>query len=157
MAAKKLTAKQQRFVEEYLIDLNATQAAIRAGYSKKTSYAIGIENLKKPEIMQAVMEAKIKRSERTEIDADWVLTSAVRVFEKCMQDVAVTDNEGCPTGEYKFEPAGANKALETIGRHVSVQAFLDKKEVKHSLTDELAERMDSYRSKKRDGSNATRH
>ena len=48
--AKKLTPKQQRFIDEYLVDLNATQAAIRAGYSAKTAYSIGIENLKKPEI-----------------------------------------------------------------------------------------------------------
>ncbi|MFR7383035.1 MAG: terminase small subunit, partial [[Clostridium] leptum] len=44
----KLTAKQQRFVDEYLIDLNATQAAIRAGYSEKTAFSIGTENLRKP-------------------------------------------------------------------------------------------------------------
>ena len=47
-----LTPKQQRFVEEYLIDLNATQSAIRAGYSEKTAYSVGHENLKKPEIQK---------------------------------------------------------------------------------------------------------
>ena len=47
-----LTPKQQRFVEEYLIDLNATQAAIRASYSEKTAYSVGHENLKKPEIQR---------------------------------------------------------------------------------------------------------
>lgn len=50
MGATELTEKQRRFCEEYTIDLNATQAAIRAGYSEKTSYSIGQENLKKPEI-----------------------------------------------------------------------------------------------------------
>ena len=54
-----LTPKQQRFVEEYLIDLNATQAAIRAGYSEKTAYSVGHENLKKPEIQKAIQEAQI--------------------------------------------------------------------------------------------------
>lgn len=53
---KKLTEKQKRFVDEYLIDLNATQAAIRAGYSQKTAYAIGEENLRKPEIRTALKE-----------------------------------------------------------------------------------------------------
>lgn len=52
-----LTAKQQRFVEEYLVDLNATQAAVRAGYSKKTAGAIGGENLEKPEIQEAIQKA----------------------------------------------------------------------------------------------------
>lgn len=53
-----LTDKQQRFVDEYLIDLNATQAAIRAGYSEKTAYSVGHENLKKPEIQKAIQEAQ---------------------------------------------------------------------------------------------------
>lgn len=68
-----LTAKQQRFVDEYLIDLNATQAAIRAGYSQDTAYSIGWENLRKPEIAEAIQAAQKERSDRTRIDAAWVL------------------------------------------------------------------------------------
>ena len=68
-----LTAKQRCFVEEYLVDLNATQAAIRAGYSEKTAADIGCENLTKPNIQQAIAEAMQARSERTEIEADQVL------------------------------------------------------------------------------------
>ena len=51
---EKLTAKQARFVSEYIIDFNATQAAVRAGYSEKTAYSIGTENLRKPEIEKAI-------------------------------------------------------------------------------------------------------
>ena len=58
-----LTGKQQRFVEEYLVDLNATQAATRAGYSKATAYSIGHECLKKPEIAAAITRAQAERSE----------------------------------------------------------------------------------------------
>ncbi|MDX2471110.1 MAG: terminase small subunit, partial [SAR324 cluster bacterium] len=65
-----LTPKQERFVEEYLLDLNATQAAKRSGYSPKTSHRIGAENLQKPAIQQAIMDRKVKRSERLQIDAD---------------------------------------------------------------------------------------
>lgn len=68
-----LTPRQQRFVEEYLVDLNATQAAIRSGYSPKTAGAIGSENLQKPEIADAIAIAKARRSERTEITIDAVL------------------------------------------------------------------------------------
>lgn len=68
-----LTAKQQRFVQEYLIDLNATQAAIRAGYSERTARKIGQENLTKPDIQAAIQEAQNQRAERTEISADMVL------------------------------------------------------------------------------------
>lgn len=69
----KLNSKQQRFVEEYLIDLNATQAAIRSGYSPKTARAIGCENLAKPDIADAIAAAQEARSKRTLITADQVL------------------------------------------------------------------------------------
>jgi phage terminase small subunit len=68
-----LTAKQARFAEEYLVDLNATQAAIRAGYSEATAHAIGHENLGKPEIADAIAAAQAERANRTQITADRVL------------------------------------------------------------------------------------
>lgn len=68
-----LNPKQQRFVDEYLVDLNATQAAIRAGYSVDTAGSIGHENLKKPEIQLAIAEARKLQQERTGITADKVL------------------------------------------------------------------------------------
>lgn len=126
----KLNAKQVRFCEEYLVDLNATQAAVRAGYSEKTAKEIGCENLTKPNIAEYVAELKQKRSNETAIDAAWVLNAAKKVHDRCMQEEAVTDRDGAPTGEYKFEHSGANKALEIIAKHVDVQAFLDKSEVK---------------------------
>lgn len=70
---KKLSPKQKLFVQEYLIDLNATQAAIRAGYSKKTAEVIGHENLRKPYISSAIQKAMKKREDRTEITQDRVL------------------------------------------------------------------------------------
>ena len=70
---KKLTPKQQRFVDEYLIDLNATQAAIRAGYSAKTAPWIGQQLLSKTHIAAAVNERINNRSQRTEITQDMVL------------------------------------------------------------------------------------
>jgi phage terminase small subunit len=73
MADKKLTPKQEIFIREYLVDLNATQAAIRAGYSKKTAEAIGLENLGKPRIKEAIQIAMEERSENTEITAEKVL------------------------------------------------------------------------------------
>jgi phage terminase small subunit len=77
--AKKLTPKQQRFVEEYLVDLNATQAAIRAGYSEKTAYSYGHENLKKPEIQHAVDAAIKRQQERTQVTADKVLEELAKI------------------------------------------------------------------------------
>lgn len=75
----KLTAKQQRFVDEYLIDLNATQAAIRAGYSEKTAYSIGEENLKKPDVKAAIAVAREKLQERTEVTQDRVINELAKL------------------------------------------------------------------------------
>lgn len=69
----KLTPKQQRFVDEYLIDLNATQAAIRAGYSPKTAHSIGAENLIKPEVQKAIEQAQQERQKRTLVTQDDVI------------------------------------------------------------------------------------
>lgn len=74
-----LTAKQQRFVDEYLIDLNATQAAIRAGYSQKTARSISNENLTKPDIQAAIEKGMKDRSGRVEITQDMVLKELAKI------------------------------------------------------------------------------
>lgn len=68
-----LNPKQQRFVDEYLIDLNATQAAIRAGYSQKTAGSQGFDLLKKPEIQEAIEKARAKTARKLEITRERVL------------------------------------------------------------------------------------
>lgn len=70
---EKITAKQQRFIEEYLVDCNATQAAIRAGYSEKSAQQIGAENLLKPVILTAIDVRRAALSKKLEIDAERVL------------------------------------------------------------------------------------
>jgi len=75
----KLTPKQAAFVREYLIDLNATQAAIRAGYSAKTAYRTGADNLTKPQIADAIQQGVNKRAQRTEITADRVVQELARI------------------------------------------------------------------------------
>lgn len=74
-----LTAKQQRFVDEYLTDLNATQAAIRAGYSEKTARSISNENMTKPDIQAAIAKGMQARSGRTEITQDMVLRELAKI------------------------------------------------------------------------------
>ena len=81
MAKKKLTAKQQRFCDEYLVDLNGTQAAIRAGYSKKTAYAIADNNLKKPAIKDYIAARMAEKESKLIADQNEVLkylTSVLR-------------------------------------------------------------------------------
>lgn len=134
----KLNDRQVRFCEEYLIDLNAMQSAIRAGYSEKTAKQMGSENLSKPDIANYIAELKAKRSAETKIDAAWVLASLKRVHDRCMQEEAITDRDGAPTGEYKFEHSGANRALELIGKHTDVQAYKEKIEVRN-INDDLSD------------------
>lgn len=124
----KLTDKQEMFCKEYLIDLNATQAAIRAGYSEKTANEQGSQNLAKLSIQDRLAELKANREERLQIDADWVLSQAVKVHRMCMQEEPVMAG-GEPTGEFKFDSSGANKSLELIGKHVNIQAWKEKQEI----------------------------
>lgn len=88
-----LTPKQERFVEEYLVDLNATQAATRAGYSEKTARAIGSENLSKPDVQVAIQEAVAERSKRTEITADRVLQELARIGFADIRELFEWDKE----------------------------------------------------------------
>ncbi len=75
----KLTKKQKKFCDEYLIDLNATQAAIRAGYSEKTARFIGAENLTKPNIQEYIQQRMNEREKRTEITQDMVLRELAKI------------------------------------------------------------------------------
>jgi phage terminase small subunit len=89
---KKLSQKQQAFVREYLIDLNAAAAARRAGYCKNRADAMGWENLRKPEIAAAIQTAKDKRAERTEITQDRVLKEYARLA--FLDPRSFSDDEG---------------------------------------------------------------
>lgn len=91
----KLTAKQQRFVDEYLIDLNATQAAIRAGYAKKTAYSIGEENLRKPEIKSRIETRMAEKEAALIADQDEVLKYLTSVMRgRSRASVVVVENIG---------------------------------------------------------------
>lgn len=76
-----MNPKQERFVAEYLIDLNATQAAIRAGYSKKTARQTGAENLSKPAIREAIAEGQVKRAAKLEVTQERVITGLLNEAE----------------------------------------------------------------------------
>lgn len=126
----KLTDKQELFSREYLKDLNATQAAIRAGYSEKTAKETGYENLTKPHIQELIAELNKERLERVQIDADYVLRQAVKLHERCMQEVEpITDRRGEEITDeqgrtiYGFDAKGAAAALKLVGEHITVQAF----------------------------------
>ena len=110
------SALQKRFVDEYLIDLNAAAAAHRAGYSKKTAKQKGYELRQKPEIQDAIIAAMQARSERTEVGQDWIVERLVENVERSMTIEPVMVG-GEKTGEYVYQGSVANKALELLGRH----------------------------------------
>lgn len=96
-----LNERQQRFVEEYLIDLNATQAAIRSGYSQKTAYSMGQRLLKHVEVQRQIQERKQDRVERTEITQDMVLKELASIafsnaadYASVIEKQAMVDVEG---------------------------------------------------------------
>lgn len=118
-----LNEKQKRFCEEYLIDLNATQAAIRAGYSEKTAKQIASENLSKPDLQDYISELRKEQAEKTKIDIQWVLNRFKDISNRCMtQEPVMVWDDGKKTfvesGEYKFDSSGANKATEMLAKHL---------------------------------------
>ena len=159
----KLTAKQEMFCREYLIDLNATQAAIRAGYSKKTSRVIGLENLAKPGVAARISDLMKKRSDKVEINSDYVLKRLVDMDQLDIVDILDDEDRLKPVSKWPKEwrqsisafdvtviAAGSSgddpitflkkikwidkaKILELIGRHVEVQAFKDRVSQEHSI------------------------
>jgi phage terminase small subunit len=88
-----LTGKQGRFVAEYLIDLNATQAAVRAGYSPKVAYRQGFENLRKPQVAAALTEAMAQRAARVQFDQDSVLREIALLASSDIVNYVI-DDEG---------------------------------------------------------------
>lgn len=127
-----LTDKQRKFVSEYLVDLNATQAAIRAGYSEKTAGSMAQKLVAKSHIQEAIKAAQSQREKRTLVTVDYVVSSLREVAERCLQKSPVTNAKGKQVQDeqgrdvWKFDSAGANRALELLGKHVN--AFGERKE-----------------------------
>lgn len=111
-----LTDKQQRFVEEYLVDLNATQAAIRAGYSEKTASEMGYENLSKPQIAEAIAGAQAQRSERTQITQDQVLLELAKVGFSDLRNVFTSGGGIVDPQDWDDQTAGAISSVEVVRR-----------------------------------------
>lgn len=112
----KLTAKQEMFCKEYLIDLNATQAARRAGYSENAARQQGAENMAKPVILERVQGLMAKRSEKVGVDAEWVLRGIESLTDELRHSEA---------------PKDAYKGYELMGRHLKL--FTDKVEMEATV------------------------
>jgi len=114
-----LNLRQKKFLEAYMLHGNATQAAITAGYSDKTAGQIGARLIKHVNIVGEIARINQKTTEQTEVNAAWVTERLVKVAERCMQAEPVmekVDGSWVRTGEFQFNAAGANKALELLGK-----------------------------------------
>ena len=152
-----LKGKMALFVPEYLIDLNATQAAIRAGYSAKTANATAGRLLMRSDIQEAIAKGKAERVERIKIDSDYVLNRLVEIDQLDILDILKPDGnfrsldewpkawrtslsaldiqETFLAGEHiadtkKIKWPDKVKNLELLGKHITVQAFKEQQEVK---------------------------
>lgn len=156
----KLTDKQQRFVDEYLIDLNATQAAIRAGYSVRTANEQGAQNLAKLSIQDAISKKMAARSRRTGVNAERVVLELAKVAFAKMTDIVdsngkikqdaspddlaciesikykESDNEYGGSVEREVKIASKLKALELLGKHLGMWSD------KFNVTVEKSEKLD---------------
>lgn len=156
-----MTVKRHRFVAEYLVDLNATQAAIRAGYAKKGAKDQAYQLMQMPEVAEAIKAAMEERNKRLQVDADYVLHRLTEIDQLDLADIFDLDGKLMPirqwpliwrqmvkevdmkTGKVKFHDK--LRALELIGKHVNVNAF--REQVNHTgdinftdMTDEELER-----------------
>lgn len=116
-----MTAKQEAFIEHYLIDRNGTQAAIRAGYSAQYAGQQAFQLLSDPQIQAEIQLRLEKLKKLTGVDIDWVTQRAKLIADRCMQaePVLIFDGEQwVESGEYKFDSAGANKAIDTLAKIV---------------------------------------
>ncbi len=164
-----LTDKQEMFCREYLIDLNATQAAIRAGYSAKTANRTASENLSKPDVQSRIAELKAQRNDLVGINATYVLNRLVEIDQMDVLDILNSTGELKPVSQWpkvwrttlsgldvvemssegntaallkKIKWPDKVKNLELIGKHIDVQAFREQVKAEH-VVDSISDLMDS--------------
>ncbi len=154
-----LNDKQEMFCREYLIDLNATQAAIRAGYSEKTSNEQGARLLANVSVQIRISELKAQRNDRIDVDADYVLKRLFEIDQMDVLDILLANGELKPIKDWPktwrttlsgmdvTEMSGGSagllkkikwpdkvKNLELLGKHISVQAFKEQVDQKVTAT-----------------------
>ena len=142
-----MTEKQKLFCEEYLIDLNATQAALRAGYSEKTAYSIGNENLKKPEIQEYIQKRLKEKEDALIAKQDEVLKTLTAVMRRekpetvvvtCKARKSYYDDNGKKVIDEAEQPicveiptkvSDVNKAAEMLGKYYAL--FTDRTQIEN--------------------------
>ena len=113
----KLTGKQERFCQEYVKDFNGYRSAVAAGYSERSAKNTACENMTKQYLVERINDIKASREIEVKVDAAWVLKKSIALHDLCIE-----------AGQYST----AAKALDTVGKHVNVQAFSEKQVIEHT-------------------------
>lgn len=135
-----MTVKMDRFCQEYVVDYNGTEAAVRAGYSDKRAAAQASTLLKREDVMERIAELQKEQAQRLGLSADRVVMELWEIYKRCMQAEPVMEwnadaHAYVPSdAKYTFDANGAVKALKLIGEHIGMW---NRKELK--LTDETAQ------------------
>ena len=119
-SATKLTPKQERFCQEYLKDLNGCQAAIRAGYSKRTARNLACNQLTKIHIQARIEQLKAARGEKTGVTQEWVVEMLQKVAQRCVESE-------------KFDPSPAVQALDKLAKHTGAYEMDHKQAVSEAM------------------------
>lgn len=125
MSKSKLNHMQELFCYEYTVDYNATAAAMRAGYSKKTAAVQGSKLLRNVNVLTRVRAIQSERVEKIALTSDSVILKLLDVYDRCMQATPVMEwdydeHKYVETGEYTFDSKGALRALELLGKHLAM-------------------------------------
>jgi phage terminase small subunit len=128
-----LNERQSRFVQEYRKDRNATQAAIRAGYSKHTAKQSGSRMLSNLDVKMALAEVRERFEKQVDVTVEGIVRNLAEVAERCLQKVPVMERDptdrrdlrqkrDLETGEgvWEFDASGANRSLELLGKHLGM-------------------------------------
>lgn len=117
--------RHERFCQEYVVDYNGTQAAIRAGYKEKSARSQASELLTNPNILSRVRDLQREQVERLAVTQDYVVLQLLETYQKCLEVTPVLKfdpdlGEMVETGKYQFDSRGALRALELLGKHLGM-------------------------------------
>lgn len=120
-----LSGKHERFCQEYTIDYNGTQAAIRAGYAQDSAKQQAFRLLQREDVKARIRELQSEQVERLSITSDFVVLELLDTYKSCREATPVMEwdylaKEMVETGKYQFDSKGALRALEMIGKHIGM-------------------------------------
>lgn len=139
----KFAERRKAFCREYVVDFCGAQAAIRAGYSKVRAKQVASELLARPDVAAEVKRLIEAQAQKQEATVEWVISMLVSNARRAAQAEPVFDKRGNPTGEYAFDGATSNRALELIGKHLAMFTEKVKHEGELTIRDMSDEELDA--------------